>query len=908
MLIVLLLLLATAAAAPWLTARRPREVGWLLALVPAGITLWFATDVPLIAAGGAVRESYSWVPQLDATLSFRLDGLSLLFALLITGIGAFVVVYAAAYLDGHPQRGRFFALLFLFTAAMLGVVLADNIIALFVFWELTSFSSYLLIGFNHERARTRERALQALLVTGVGGLALLVGLILLSAAAGVGPNLSDMIAHGSDVRDHALYLPILGLVAVGAFTKSAQVPFHFWLPNAMDAPTPVSAYLHSATMVKAGIYLLARVQPVLGGTEAWITLIAPVGAVTAVVGAVLALRHTDLKLVLAYSTISALGTLTLSLGLSLPSATIAAMTFLLAHAFYKGALFLTAGAIEHATGTRDALELGGLGRALPLTAGGAMLAALSMAGAPFLFGFVGKELLYKAALGSTRGDLWTAVVVVTGILTVVAAGVVAVRPFLGTRKATPEEPREPPLAIWLGVAILGAAGALLGFAPAPLAGPIVAPAVAAALGRTEPVHLALWYGVDTALILSALTLLLGALAYMFWDRIRALLTKADGLVAHGPERWYEADLANLQWFAAVQTRVLQNGHLRTYLLTILLVLIALPALTLARAAPLPLSDFTVARFYEYALGGIIIVAAFGAAVARSRVTALASVGVVGVGISVLFVLLGAPDLAMTQVLVDMLVVVVALLAMRLLPSLQPSERSSGLIKLRDAAVAGSVGLLMAVLLLAVTAHPLDRTIPDFYEAASVPLGYGSNIVNVILVDFRAMDTLGEIIVLVVAAIGAHALVRFHRMPRGTAAPRSSLILRTTTRFLFTLLLLFSFFLLMRGHDAPGGGFIGGLIAAGAFALYLMAYGADKLRTLLPVPPRTMLSIGLLIALGSGILAFFSRLPFLTARWTVLPFGPDGGPLKIGTPLFFDAGVYLVVIGFILTFVLDLEEA
>jgi multicomponent Na+:H+ antiporter subunit A len=908
MLASLLVIFATAALAPLIVRWRPAAAGWLLTIVPAGILTWYASRIPGIAAGGEVRESFAWVPQLDASLAFRLDGLSMLFALLITGIGALVVIYAAEYLRDHPLRGRFFALLFFFMGAMLGVVLADNVIALFVFWELTSFSSYLLIGFNHERQRSRDRALQALLVTGVGGLALLAGLILLTMAAGTGPNISQIIAGGTDVRLHEWYMPILLLVAAGAFTKSAQFPFHFWLPNAMDAPTPVSAYLHSATMVKAGIYLLARLQPALGGTEAWISLITPVGAFTAVMGAVLALRQTDLKLVLAYSTISALGIMTMSLGMSMPAATIAAMTFLLGHAFYKGALFLTAGAIEHATGTRDATEVGGLRRLLPLTATGAALAALSMAGAPFLFGFVGKELLLKAVLGGTRAEIWTTVVVLTGILTVVAAGVVALRPFFGATRETPQRPHEPRVEMWLGIVTLGVVGILLGLAPEPLAAPIIAPAVAAVLGRAEPVHLAAWYGVDTALALSAITISLGVVGYLGWNRLRALIARADPLIALGPERWYEADLANLQWLAATQTRLIQNGRLRTYLFTIVVALVFLPGLTLLRAGPLTAPQLPAAEFYEFALVGIISVAAVGAAVARSRVTALASVGVVGVGISVVFVLLGAPDLAMTQFLVDMLVVVVALLAMRLLPRIQPAERTPWYVRMRDAGIAIGVGGLLATLLLAVIATPLHREISDFYAAASVPQGFGSNIVNVILVDFRALDTLGEITVLAVAAIGAHALVRFHRMPAGLAPPGSSLILRTTTRFLFTLLMLYSLFLLLRGHDAPGGGFIGGLIAAGAFALYLMAYGADGLRRLLPIPPRTLISAGLLVAVASGALAIVQRLPFLTARWTTVTFGPAGTPVKLGTPLLFDLGVYLVVIGFVLTLVLDLEEA
>jgi multicomponent Na+:H+ antiporter subunit A len=903
----LLLVFAAAAVAPWLVARLPRASGWMLAALPAGLCAWYARQTSAVAGGQELREAFTWVPALGASLTFRLDGLSLLLALLITGIGAFVVLYASAYLEGHVLRGRFFAFLFLFAGAMLGVVLADNVIALFVFWELTSFSSYLLIGFDHQRPVVRERALQALLVTGTGGLALLPGLLLLGVVSGGGLDLSQMVVGAESVRAHHLYLPILGLIALAAFTKSAQVPFHFWLPNAMEAPIPVSAYLHAATMVKAGVYLLARLQPVLGGTEAWTTLLASVGGLTAVVGGVLALRQTDLKLLLAYTTISALGTLTMSLGSVAPGAAGAAMTFLLAHALYKGALFLAAGAIDHATGTREATALGGLGSALPLTAAGAALAGLSMAGVPFLFGFVGKELLYKAALGGGHPAAAAAVSMAVGVLAVGAAGIVVVRPFVGPRRPTPQAPHEAPLRMWLGVVALGGAGLWLGLAPGPLAGPIVGPAAAAVLGRPMPVHLAAWYGVDGAFVLSALTLALGAAGFVAWDRIRALLARTDALLARGPENWYGRCLAGLQWFAEAQTRAIQTGRLQFYLLVILCVLVALPGVTALRAGSLVPPSIPDAWSYGHALGAVITVAAVGAAVARSRIAALACVGVVGVGISVLFVLLGAPDLAMTQFLADVLLLVVALLVLRQLPRLQREERSSGWVRARDAGVALGIGTLVAALLIASSAGALDRTIPDFYARASVPEGFGRNVVNVILVDFRALDTLGEIIVLVVAAIGVHALVRFHRMPQTWTPPLVSLILRTATRFLFALLLLFSLFLLLRGHNAPGGGFIGGLTGAGAFALYLLAFGAESVRALVRVPPRLILGLGLLLALGGGLVALVVGQPLFTAQWVTLPVS-GSEPLKVGTPLLFDVGVYLVVVGFLLTMSLDLEEA
>jgi multicomponent Na+:H+ antiporter subunit A len=903
----LLLIFIAAAIAPWLTARRPAAAGWVLAAVPAGLFVWYSTRVAGVAAGEIPRESYAWVRALGADLSLRLDGLSLLFALLITGMGALVVLYSAAYLERHPQRGRFFSFLFLFTGAMLGLVLADNIIVLFVFWELTSFSSYLLIGFDHGRPAARERALQALLVTGGGGLALLAGLLLLGAVAGGAGDLSAIAGQADAVRRHSLYFPILLLVALGAFTKSAQVPFHFWLPNAMDAPTPVSAFLHSATMVKAGVYLLARLQPVLGGTAEWTMLLVPFGAVTAVVGAVMALRQVDLKLVLAYSTLAALGTLTMSLGAATPAATGAAVVFLAAHALYKGALFLSAGAVDHAAGTRDVTTLGGLRLAMPVTWVATLVAGLSMAGVPLLFGFVGKELLYKAQLGAGAPALLLGVAVGVGMLTVVAAGLVAWGPWAGGRRPLPQAPHEVPAAMLPGVVLPAAAGLAAGLAPAAVVGPVAGAATAAITGSADGLHLAPWYGFDLALALSAATLLGGVALYPTRNRIREALARADTVMERGPERVYEIALAALQWFAAWLTRTIQNGQLRFYIFTVLAVLLVLPGYTLWRSGvPIPLPTEGT-WFYMYVLAGVIAAGAVGAAVVRSRVTALACVGVVGVGISVLFVLLGAPDLAMTQFLVDMLVVVVALLVMRLLPPLGVEERSRPLIRRRDAILSVGIGALVSLLLIAVVAIPLDRTIPDYYASTSVPGAYGRNIVNVILVDFRALDTLGEIIVLAVAAIGARALVRFRKMPPAWTPPPASLILRTTTRFLFTLLLLYSLYLLLRGHDAPGGGFIGGLTASGAFALYLLAYGAQGARAVLRVSPRGLLAVGLLLALLSGIVPLLMGAPFLAAQWTTLG-AASATPLKLGTPLLFDLGVYLVVVGFVMTMALDLEEA
>ena len=912
MLTALLISFVVALAAPAVHRVLGRRASWALAVLPLGLFATFAARIPAVSAEGAVTQVVPWVPSFGVNLSFYLDGLSLLFVLLITGLGALIVIYAGSYLAGHRDLGRFYLALLLFMSAMLGLVLSSNLIALFVFWELTSFASYLLIGFKHEDEDTRRSALQALLVTGGGGLALLGGLLLLGIAGGGTFELTEIMANGEAVRAHALYPALFALIAVGCFTKSAQFPFHFWLPNAMAAPTPVSAYLHSATMVKAGIYLLMRLDATLGGTALWLGTLTTAGAVTMLLGAVWALRQTDLKKVLAYSTVTALGTLTLLVGLSFEASIKAAVVFLLVHALYKGALFLVAGSVDHETGTRDLLKLGGLRRAMPVTGVAAALAGLSMAGLPPLFGFVGKELTYKAKLGFDAADvLLPGAAVLANALTVAAAGVLVLRPFFGSMKVTPKVPHETPAAMWLGPVVLAAAGLLFGLFPTLLPTTIVGNAVAATLGYTIEIKLALWYGVGTALYLSVLTVAVGVLAYWQWDRVRGALARLDGMTRFGPERGYERTLDGTLAFAGWQTRLLQNGSLRGYLVWLLGLVVVLPGAALV----LRHDGFAVATAWdemlphEWALAGLIIASALVTAGSRSRTLAVAALGVVGFSVALLFLGLGAPDLAMTQLLVETLIVVIILLVLRHLPTLRTERAEPGLSRWASALLAAGAGVVVTALGLAVVATPFDPSVSQFYAERSVPEGFGRNLVNVILVDFRALDTLGEITVLAVAALGAFVLVRAGAAP---ALPKldleGSVILRTATRFLITLLFLTALFLLWRGHNEPGGGFIGGLVAAGAFALYLMAFGEAAMRRLLRVAPRDLLGVGLAIALVSGLFAVFSNEAFMTGQWMSLKLGEGLEPLKLGTPLLFDIGVFLVVVGFTLTIVLALERA
>lgn len=741
--------------APFLARRLGHSAGWILALLPAGLTVYFASLTPLAAANQPATFSHPWATELGLLFSFRADGLALLFALLISGIGTLVVVYAGGYLKGDPNLGRFYAWLLAFMGAMLGVALADNILVLFVFWELTSISSYMLIGYEHERERARVSALQAFLVTGSGGLALLAGLLLLGNAGGTF-ELSGLLAQGDVLRAGPLYLPAVILVLLGAFTKSAQFPFHFWLPNAMEAPTPVSAYLHSATMVKAGVYLLARLGPALNGTDLWFYTVGGVGAATMLVGGYLALSQTDLKRLLAYSTVSALGMLTLLIGLGSEYALEAAVVLLLAHGLYKGALFLVAGALDHETGTRDVTQLGGLFPKMKLTAIAGGIASLSMAGLPPLFGFISKELTYEAAL--EFGPWLTAFVVAGGLFFVFVAGVVGVGPFWGKPKQTPRSAHEAPFSLWLGPLILSGLSLLIGVFPNSVSGSLVSPAVSAALGESVKVKLALWHGMNTAFLLSLLTIASGVGLFAIRSPLRAGLSRLSW--RWGPAFLYDRSLDGLNALARGQTRFLQSGYLRFYLFTIVFVGTGLAGFTLFTRGgfhwPLDLLDV---RFYEALLAVLILCGAFFATISKSRLGAVASLGVAGYGVALIYLLFGAPDLAMTQFLIESLTVILFVLAFYHLPHF--AQISSPRSRFRDVLIALLAGGLMTTLVLSAVGVQLYPRISSYFVENSLSLAHGRNVVNVILVDFRGIDTMGEITVLGIAAIGVYALLKLN---------------------------------------------------------------------------------------------------------------------------------------------------
>lgn len=745
-----------ALAAPWLVRITQRSAGWLFALLPLGLFVYFLTFIRSVTAGEVYSTSYPWFPSLSVNASFYLDGLSLTFALIITGVGALVVVYSSSYLAGSELR-RFYLLLLMFMASMLGLVLADNLLTLFVFWELTSITSYLLIGFDHERDAARDGALQALLVTGLGGLALLAGFIMLGLAGG-SFEMSALLHQGEAIRSHGLYFPILVLVLLGAFTKSAQFPFHFWLPGAMEAPAPVSAYLHSATMVKAGVYLLARMTSTLGGTTEWYYIVAIVGAASMLVGAAIAMTQTDLKLILAYSTVSALGTLTLLIGIGTTPAMTAAMVFLLVHALYKGALFLVAGSLDHETGTRDIRQLAGLRHVMPITAATAILAALSMAGMPPLFGFISKELLYEAKLHAPRmAWLITGAGMLANVIIVSLAALVALQPFFGKKQDTPREPHEAPLSMLIGPALLALLGLVIGILPEIFATPLVSAATTAARAEPTAIKLELWHGINPILLLGLATVAGGVALYLVRGRLYRLSHRLHAAAEWGPARWYKLALYGLNAVARWQTRILQSGYLRVYLMVIIATTLALVGYALFTRVqfvepPRPIDI----RSYEWLVAIVIVGGAIAAVRSSSRLAAIAALGVVGFGIALIYILYGAPDLAKTQFAIETLTVVLFVLVLYRLPRF--ATFSSPLARVRDLIVALAAGGLMTTLMLAVVAIPGESRLTGFFAENTLPLAKGRNIVNVILVDFRALDTLGEIIVLSVAAIGVVALL------------------------------------------------------------------------------------------------------------------------------------------------------
>jgi multicomponent Na+:H+ antiporter subunit A len=765
----LLLPFMAAVAAPLVTRRLSHNAAWILALAPAFSFVYFAGYLPEIAAGEVVTGGYAWVPSLNLSFSWFIDGLSLTFALLITGIGTLIVLYSGGYMKGHPQQGRFFAFILLFMGSMLGVVLSDSFLMLFVYWELTSITSFLLIGFDHTRAAARRAALQALVITGGGGLCLLAGLIFLWNISGV-TQLSLLVNVGDVVRQSPFYLAALLLVLGGCFTKSAQFPFHAWLPNAMEAPTPVSAYLHSATMVKAGVYLLMRLNPTLGDTAAWEILLPFFGGVTLIAGTFLSLRQTDLKLMLAYTTMASLGLLVMLTGFGSDHAIIAAVLYLVAHSLFKGALFMVAGIIDHEAGTRDVTRLGGLMKAMPITFAAALLAALSMGGLPLFFGFLAKEEIYYALEGGNlRAVLFTVVAVIGNALMFAIAFAVALKPFLGRAVDTPKHAHEGPPLLWIGPVVLAGLGLFAGSFSGLAHRFVSTPMASAVEGVATPVTISTIPHIGMPLLLSLVTVALGTVVFLQLSRARALMTRLLDAIGPGPDRAFDAIISGLVRLSVVITRIVQPGRLEIYVTATFIFLaltLLVPPFLYGELPSVPLWPSDVA-LHEWGFVAIALIGLVAVLMASNRLTAIISLGIQGFAVAVIFLLFGAPDLSFTQFMVETLSVVILALAMTRL-RLSPSDHRPIRQRLGDGAIAIACGIGFMLMLMKSTQAVFDGRLTDFFNAYSKIIAHGANVVNVIIVDFRGVDTLGEIAVVMITGLAILALIRIRA--GGTTMP------------------------------------------------------------------------------------------------------------------------------------------
>ena len=892
---------------PFFAARRGQTwIAVATAIAPLlGLGL-LLSQTSQVLAGDIISVNYAWITQLGLNLSFRLDGLSYLFSLLILGIGLLVILYARYYLSEQERVARFFSCLLLFMGSMLGLVLAGNLLLMLMFWELTSLSSFLLIGFWSHQTAARQGARMALAVTGGGGLALLAGILVIGHVVG-SYELTEVLAAGDVLRAHSLYPVALVLVLLGVFTKSAQFPFHFWLPHAMSAPTPVSAYLHSATMVKAGVFLLARLYPLLSGTDWWFYLVTFTGLITLLVGAVTALFQHDLKGLLAYSTISHLGLITLLFGLDSDFAPVAAIFHIINHATFKASLFMAAGIIDHETGSRDMRRINGLWKYMPHTAVLAMVASLAMAGVPLLNGFLSKEMffsetLHQHLLGSFSWLLPT-MATVAGVFSV-AYSLRFIHDvfFNGTPINLPKfPPHEPPRYMKIPVEVLVFCCLLVGMLPAFTVDSLLAAAAQASLGHALPEYnLAIWHGFNMPLMMSVLALIGGIIVY---SQRAPLFSWYEGLPDINARMIFEGGVRFLYGLVSRALARIENGSLQRYISLLLVSVIVMLTVWLT-----PLSQITG----EVVLTPIDPLTALGLAVMgisalltmgfhRQRLTALLMLSVVGLVVAMTFARFSAPDLALTQLVVEVVTILLMLLVVYFLPAQGPIEVTS-LLRLRDAIIAASCAVLMAVLTFAVLTRPY-QSIADFFLANSLTGGGGTNVVNVILVDFRGFDTLGEISVLAITAIATVALLQGLSLPRARVDTKGRawsneahpMVLGILARLILPLALLVSVFIFLRGHNEPGGGFIAGLITSVALILLQVAYGQDWVQSRMGISLPKLAASGVLIAAATGLASLTLGYPFLTSTFVHINL-PLVGEIELASAMLFDTGVYLTVVG------------
>ncbi|MCD9098632.1 monovalent cation/H+ antiporter subunit A [Luteimonas fraxinea] len=877
-----------------------RTVACLAGLVPLlglGVLAFLAGDV---FDGTILKTQYAWIPEAGLDFSLRMDGLAWTFALMVLGIGGLVVLYGHYYLSAKDSPRRFFTYLLLFMGAMLGMVIAGNLLLLAVFWELTSISSFLLIGFWSHRQDARQGARMALTITGMGGLALLGGVLLIGRIVG-SYDLDVVLASGDLIRASHLYPWALGLVLLGIFTKSAQFPFHFWLPHAMAAPTPVSAYLHSATMVKAGVFLLARLHPALAGTDLFFYVVSGVGATTLVMGAWFAIFQHDLKGLLAYSTISHLGLITLLFGLSTEMAVVAGLFHILNHAMFKASLFMAAGIIDHETGTRDMRRLGNLRRLMPMTSALAIVASLAMAGIPLLNGFLSKEMFFAEALEIGGHGTMRWVISIAALLAGVFGIAYSLRfvhdTFFGRGpRALDVVPHEPPRWMRIPVGVLAILCLVIGIIPALTVGPLLHTMARGTLGAATPeFSLSVWHGINLPLMMSVASLVFGVLLYFGLRKLldfHAVVTRSTG------RQVFQVNLERLFSLARAFTARVANGSLQRSLFGLLLVALVLAGWPLLGnfaeliangpgPRPLPVMGWMI--------WAVIVASSIGTVVVHGkRLTALIVIGGVGLAVSLMFVYLSAPDLALTQLLVEMVTIALMMMALNYLPKQSKSTRRP-LRKFRDVAISIVAGGGLGALAYAMMVSPAD-TISNELLVRSLPEAYGRNVVNVILVDFRGFDTFGEITVFGTAALVVHALLRWARLKPDEVMPGPPVhlpIAADLTQLLFPLALTVSIYLFLRGHNAPGGGFIAGLVFAVPVLVKYVLQGARAVEATFGFDYLRGIGVGLLLAVIGGVGSWWFDVPFLTSGHLDVEL-PLIGLLPLASALVFDTGVYVVV--------------
>jgi len=916
------------------THARTAAAGWA-ALVSLAALVWVALLFPTQQTGQVLHEEYRWIPSAGINFSVRMDGFAWMFAMLVTGIGLLVALYARYYMSKNDPVPRFFSFFLAFMGAMLGVVLSGNVVQLVFFWELTSLFSFMLIGYWYHRKDARRGARMALTVTGAGGLAMLAGMLMLGHIAG-SYQLDVILGAGERIRAHPLYTPMLVLVLLGAFTKSAQFPFHFWLPRAMAAPTPVSAYLHSATMVKAGVFLLARLWPALSGTEQWFWLVGGAGVVTLVLGAYFAMFQNDLKGLLAYSTISHLGLITLLLGLNRDLAAVAAVFHIMNHATFKASLFMAAGIIDHETGTRDMRRLSGLWKAMPITGTLAFVASAAMAGVPLMNGFLSKEMFFAETVDLSSTPLLDyglpVAATLAGIFAVVYSLRFSVGVFLGPpARQLPLEPHEPVRWMRVPIEILVLLCIVVGIFPQWSIGPALDVAARPVVGGAmPPFSLAIWHGFNKPLVMSLIALGGGIALYLLLRRgVVAGRFKHAPLLGLNGQRLFESTLYGLDRASRWALAVLSTYRLQPQMLLMVLAAIVFASVALW-AGGISWGDRPrVPGNLEFALLWVLgCVAALAAANQAKfhRLAALILLGAVGLAVSLTFLWFSAPDLALTQLTVEVVTTVLFLLGLRWLPKRRPEEAEHLGLRVRarrarDLVVSLVAGGGMAVLAYAMMTRPAPQSISPFFIDRSLPEGGGTNVVNVMLVDFRAFDTMGEITVLGIVGLTVYALLRRFRPPREMAAlppqqravlpnlvsdlinPRTAqdtalgymMVPAVLVRLLLPIAVVIALYFFMRGHNLPGGGFVAGLCVAIAFLTQYIVAGTYWVEAHLQLKVIRWIALGMLAAVATGLGSLWFGYPFLTSHTAHVTL-PGLGEVHFPSAMLFDVGVFAVVVG------------